>query len=77
MSGRYEPTAGDGRYARLYLADLEPRPDTVASHPVHLLQFAIELDQALTNGERAVATLLVRKIRACARAATTDKDGES
>ncbi|EFC79228.1 hypothetical protein [Parafrankia sp. EUN1f] len=68
MTSSYKPTGGDGRYARLYLADLTPTPeDTAQAEHTTLRDLAADLDQALTTDNRAESTRLIRAIRARAR----------
>ncbi|WP_018503065.1 hypothetical protein [Parafrankia discariae] len=69
MTSSYEPTGGDGRYARIYTADLEPREEeedgleTTPSFEV----LALALDQALTAGDRVGAAAQIRLLRLRAR----------
>lgn len=67
----YEPTGGDGRYSRLYLADLEPTADDLAAtfgRPLD--QLAEDLDEALLHRQPADAAALIREIRALVRPTT-------
>lgn len=65
----YTPTGGDGRYARLYIRDLEPTSvDEQAADSGTLAELADRLDLALAGEHRVEAAHLIRKIRVSARA---------
>ncbi|MEX5637439.1 hypothetical protein [Parafrankia sp. FMc2] len=65
----YTPTGGDGRYARIYLTDLEPRREegVLESPPPSFEALALALDQALTAGDRVGAAAQIRLLRVRAR----------
>jgi hypothetical protein len=64
----YEPTGGDGRYARLYVRDLEPTSvDEQAADSGTLAELVDRLDLALAGEHRVEAIRLIRTIRVIAR----------
>ncbi|WP_322768421.1 hypothetical protein [Frankia sp. Cr1] len=76
MTG-YEPTGGDGRYARLYLRDLEPRlEDAVPSMESTTAGMAVALDKTLTAGNPRDAARWIRLIRARTRLPTPWTPGD-
>ncbi|OHV46628.1 hypothetical protein BBK14_01915 [Parafrankia soli] len=67
MTSSYKPTGGDGRYARLYLNDLEPPPEDEPAMTESFEALALALDEALTAGRRQDAARLIQLIRIRAR----------